>query len=114
MFERGKLILIPFPFTDLSASKVRPAVIISDPQYTDKDVSVLFISSRISKKTGPMDHTIKPADPHFEETGLKVPSLIKCNKVATLDKKIVLGEMGTLHQSDQKKIDKKLKLALGL
>lgn len=114
MFERGKIVLVPFPFTDLSSSKVRPALIVSDPKYADQDVSVLFVSSRLAKKKSPTDYSIKPADPHFKQTGLKVASFIKCNKVATLDKKIVLGELGSLHQDLQKEIDKKIRLALRL
>lgn len=114
MFERGKIILVPFPFTNLSASKVRPALIISDPRHTDEDVSVLFITSRLVKKKSPMDYGLEPSDSHFQQTGLKVASLIKCNKVATLDKKIVLGELGSLHPANQKEIDKRIKLAFGL
>lgn len=114
MFERGKIILVPFPFTNLSASKVRPALIISDPKYADHDVSVIFISSRLAKKKGYTDVWIKTSDPYFQQTGLKIDSLFKCNKIATLDKKIVLGEMGKLHQDYQTKVDRNLKFALGL
>src|SRR3990167_10606230 len=114
MFERSKVILVPFPFTDLSSSKVRPALIISEPKYMDQDVSVLFISSHLPKRKGSTDLCLKSSDPHFEITGLKLDSLIKCNKIATLHRKIILGEMGYLHQEVQKQVDKKIKLALGL
>lgn len=112
MFERGKIILVPFPFTDLSSSKLRPALIISDPQYSEEDVSVVFISSKISKR--PTDYALSPAHPHFQETGLKTASVIKCGKIATLDKKIILGEIGSLSSNDQKEIDQKIRMALGL
>ncbi len=113
MFERGKIILVPFPFTDLSSSKVRPALIISDPRYHDNDLSVLFISSKVSKEKK-TDYSLKENQPHFSQTGLKVSSIIKCQKIATLDRRIVLGELGELHANDQKEVDKKIRLALGL
>lgn len=114
MFERGKIVLVPFPFTDLSSSKVRPAVIISDPKFTGEDVSAVFISSKIAKGTKPTDYSIKPNHPDFQQTGLKAASVIKCGKMATLDKKIVLGEIGSIPPKIQKEIDRRIKLYLGL
>lgn len=114
MFERGKVILVPFPFTDLSSAKIRPAVIVSDPKYCPDDISVVFVSSKTTKGQDPTVHFMPVTAMHFQQTGFKTDSMIRCNKVATLDKRIVLGEIGSLHPNDQKKIDQKLKLALGL
>jgi len=41
---KGKIVLVPFPFTDLTASKLRPALIIHEGE---KDVIVAFISSKV-------------------------------------------------------------------
>lgn len=114
MFERGKIVLVPFPFTDLSTAKVRPALIVSESKHMDEDLVVAFISSKITKKKQSTDCLISPSDHDFEKTGLKAPSVIRCNKIATLDKKIILGEMGELSPSQQKTVNKALKLALGL
>ena len=48
MLSRGDIVLVPFPFTDLSEKKVRPAIIISTKN--DIDVSVAFISSVIPEE----------------------------------------------------------------
>jgi mRNA interferase MazF len=69
------------------------------------DVIVLFISSKPNRKKLPYDILIKPT----KENGLKTESSIKCAKLATLDKKVVLGEIGVLSKFDQQKIDSKLK-----
>jgi mRNA interferase MazF len=44
---RGKIVLVPFPFDDLSAAKVRPAVCLTEPIGPHRHVILAFISSRI-------------------------------------------------------------------
>lgn len=114
MFKRGAIILVPFPFTDLSSQKIRPALIISDPKFSPDTVTVVFISSITSQKYLKTDILIKDDDTSFEKTGLKKSSLLRCHKIASLDKKIVLGEMGSITKTLQKKIDGKLRIVLGL
>ncbi|OGQ08353.1 MAG: hypothetical protein A3G32_03920 [Deltaproteobacteria bacterium RIFCSPLOWO2_12_FULL_40_28] len=114
MFERGKIVLVPFPFTDLSSSKIRPALIVSDPKYSDEDISVVFITSKLSQRAQSTDYHIKTTHTDFGQTGLKTASIVRCNKIATLDKKTVLGEIGFLSRNIQKKIDQKIKLYFGI
>lgn len=114
MYNRGKIVLVPFPFTDLSAQKVRPALIISSTYKKSKDVVVLFISSRSTFGGDKFSYVIKRGNKNFERSGLKVDSIFRCDKIATLDKKIVLGEIGELSINHMKKIDKLIKGALGL
>jgi mRNA interferase MazF len=45
---KGKVVLVPFPFDDLSTSKVRPAVCLTDPVGPHRHVIMAFISSRMS------------------------------------------------------------------
>ncbi len=45
---KGKVVLVPFPFDDLSTTKVRPAVCLTDPVGPHRHVSMAFISSRMS------------------------------------------------------------------
>jgi len=81
MFKKGTVVLIPFPFTDLTAVKVRPAVILSKPTKGD-DVIVSFISSRKVKKLQSTDIQIKRTEKDFDKTGLKTDSIIKIGKIA--------------------------------
>ncbi len=113
MFERGKIILVPFPFTDLSSQKIRPAVIISCAFAESPDTIVAFISSIPFRKS--RFHVSLPnTHSDFKKTGLKASSTIRCDKIATLDKKIVLGEVGILSKSLLKKMNTALASALGL
>ena len=102
--HKGAIILTPFPFTDLSGQKVRPALVLHN-QNTGEDCIVAFISSVTRGKTGSYDVPAVPS----EHNGLKADSVIKVNKIATLQKKIALGELGILEQSILTEVDKKLK-----
>lgn len=108
MFKE-KLVLVPFPFTDLSGQKIRPALILHDSKGGE-DCVVAFISGIKQKKVGPFDIAVT-ATPN---NGLKQDSVIKLNKIATLQKKIILGEIGTLEPAILASISKKLKILFDL
>ncbi|HAH19352.1 MAG TPA: PemK family protein [Candidatus Omnitrophica bacterium] len=111
--KRGDIILVPFPFTDLSSSKVRPAVIISaDPQ--EEDVSIAFISSVVSNPLKNTEFLLSPSHPNFSSTGLKKESIFKMNKMLTLHTSLILRRLGRAVPAIQKELDKLLKKALGL
>ncbi len=100
--------LIPFPFTDLSGQKVRPALIISTSRK-DHDIVVIFITSVLTSEIK-STVSIMPST----QNGIKVKSEIVCGKIATLDKNIVLGKLGTIESTLQSKVDISLKQVLGL
>ena len=108
MYKRGVIILVPFPFTDLSGSKVRPALIVSAGKI-GTDIVVLFITSQASQR----GKFVVPLVPS-KENGIKIKSRIICSKLATLEAKIVLGELGCISKSTQEKIDAKLRQTLCL
>jgi mRNA interferase MazF len=88
---KAKIVLIHFPFTDLTDSKLRPALVIHE---SDDDVVVAFISSRIPVRLRDTDFLISMDHPSFPSTGLKVSSVIKFDKVATIAKDLIDGEIG--------------------
>lgn len=93
MYKLGDIILIPFPFTDLSNTKVRPALIISKNNQKSQNVIVCFITS--NQRQTQNDVKIE----NIPETGLKTPSVIRLDKIATIDKKIILGELGKVNEN---------------
>lgn len=95
--------LVPFPFTDLTAAKVRPAVVLS-AKPLQADVILAFISSK--QKEGQYNVAMAPSKPN----GLRVPSVIVCSKLATLEKTVLLGELGFVEDDILKQIKAKLKL----
>lgn len=86
--NKGDIILIPFPFTDLSGNKNRPALILFD---SDDDVTVCFITTRL-KWQSEFDIPVQPT----LLNGIKKPSLIRLSKIATIDKELILGKLGVL------------------
>lgn len=110
--EKGTIALVRFPFTDYKSEKLRPALIISTNNR--KDACVAFISSVISLEPEKTDYVLTKEDEDFPLTGLKKDSVFKMNKIATLDKEIILGKLGNVSKELQQKLDEKLKIAFGL
>lgn len=86
----GTIVLTNFPFTDLSATKRRPAPVISKDNFRRSDIIMAYITS-VSREE-PDAVPIWP-DP---ENGLKVPSTVRFDKIATIDKAIVAGKIGAV------------------
>ena len=107
--RKGTIILVPFPFTDLSGHKVRPALVLHAPK-NGNDFVVCFISSNQKVKIGSFDLKLK-ASLH---NGLKVDSVIKVAKLATLEKRIALGEIGSLDEKIMRDVDYKIKIIFSL
>ena len=101
---KGKIVLIPFPFTDLTSTKLRPALVLYEGE---KDVVVAFISSRITK-TRAVDIVIDKGNSEFRKTGLKLASTIKLDKLATISKELILGEIGEVGPKLRKEINGKI------
>ena len=110
--EKGTIVLVRFPFTDYTSEKLRPALIISVGNKTD--VCVAFISSVVPLELEKTDYILTKDDKNFPLTGLKKDSVFRMNKIATLDRRIILGKLGAVSGDLLKILDKKLKIALGL
>jgi mRNA interferase MazF len=112
--ERGTIVLTKFPFTDLSASKRRPALVLSKPLDERVDVIVAFISSVIPETPGETEFILDPEHKDFSATGLRQKSVFKMHKLATLNKSIFTGELGTISPGILFQLESKLKIALEL
>jgi mRNA interferase MazF len=99
--KKGTVILIPFPFTDLKGSKIRPAVVLNN---NGLDVTICFVTSELKWKTE-FDISVLPS----EKNGLKVPSLIRTSKIATIDSTLILGELGELSNVEIVELNKGIK-----
>jgi mRNA interferase MazF len=110
-FQRSDVLLVPFPFSDLIATKVRPAVVISSPDYhaAEPDLILAAITSNIVAATGPMDYVLQD----WQAAGLRYPSALK-PVLFTLDPTRVIHRVGRLAVADQVEVDQRLRDALEL
>jgi len=113
LLSRGDVVLVPFPFTDLSGRKVRPALIVS-PDPMGEDILVAFISSVIPTAPEPNEYVLEATHPAFARTGLKSASVFKMGKMATLHRSLILRRLGRTTPELQRVLDTVLKRAVGL
>jgi len=111
---KGKIVLVPFPFDDLSSSKVRPAVCLTNEINEHKHVILAFITSRLPEPLQKFDINLPANSEHFSETGLKVASTIRLHRVITITTKIIQRELGRLPGDIQKTLDDKLRQLFAL
>ena len=93
-FIKGDVVVLPFPFTDLSHSKKRPALILSGTQGND------FIMLQITSQHVRDSYAIPLLGVDFQKGSLRKASNIRPNKIFTLDKSLILYKIG--HISDSK------------
>ena len=92
-FIKGDVVVIPFPFSDLSGSKRRPALIVSNLEGYD------LILCQITSKNIKDKYAIDLKDDDFAVGGLRQESNIRPNKIFTADKDIILYKIGSLKDS---------------
>jgi len=110
--DRGDIVIVPFPFTDLSSIKTRPALVISDNIPGDNVVLSLITSNT---RKSPFSVTIRKTDKKvFKQSGLKISSSVKVDSMGSFDKRILIGKLGSLDKKLQKQVEINLKKVLGL
>lgn len=72
------------------------------------DSIVAFISSRVPDPTEPFVVAITSGDSHFNDTGLKCSSVIRTDKLATIDRALIIGELGVLPLHIMKQVNQSL------
>lgn len=102
VYKRWDLILVSFPFTNFTASKRRPALIVSPNSYNvGADVTIAFVTSQLNTPVRIGDYHLQ----FWQEAGLPKASLIRM-KFATVDKSIIVKTIGRIKTEDQANIEK--------
>ncbi len=110
-FKAFDVVVVPFPFTDRSTTKRRPALVLSDARNFNQQVgqSVLAMITSANNSDWPLDVEIKDLD----SAGLPFASVVRM-KLFTLDDQLVIRKAGTLAESDRKTMVKTLFRLLNL
>lgn len=89
-FVKGDVVVVPFPFSDLTQAKRRPALVITTLEGDD------LILCQITSQAIKDNYAILLDDKDFETGSLKQPSNMRPNRIFTADSHIVLYKVGNL------------------
>jgi mRNA interferase MazF len=103
---QGKVVLIQFPFDDLSASKVRPAYGLTPAIGPYQHIIFALITSRIPSSPLITDIVLHPDHPDFTHSGLQKASTLRLDHLVTLRRSLVRRELGSLLPETQAAISK--------
>lgn len=104
----GDIVLIRFPQADLQAGKLRPALIIAVVPGRHADLLLALISSRTYQAVTHFDEIIDPADTDFTTTGLKVRSVVRLSRLASVDAAVINARLGSVAPGRLQQIQKRL------
>jgi mRNA interferase MazF len=110
---KGKVVLVPFPFDDLSATKVRPAICLTEPIGLHCHIILAFISSKIPTDLLGTDLILDSNQDDFISTGLQVTSTLRLHRIMTVSSSLIQREIGELSSRMQFEVEKRLKILFG-
>lgn len=109
-YKFGDIVLVPFPFTDQTATKRRPAVVVSSAAYHRErpDLILMAVTSQI-RPSAAMGEVVVNS---WQEAGLIKPSAIK-PILTTVEKELIIRKLGQLSEEDQRALKRALPTILG-
>ena len=115
--HRGDVVLVDFPYSDRTGSKVRPALVVQSDKWNQSldDTILAMVSSSGRRRVGAAtQHLIAASSPVAQGTGLRMDSVIQCENLVTYDRNLILRVLGRLPESEMQHIDVCLKGALAI
>jgi mRNA interferase MazF len=101
---QGKVVLIQFPFDDLSSSKVRPAYCLTHTIGNYQHIIFALITSRIPSSPLNTDIILQPNQADFSNSGLQKASTLRLDHLVTLRQSMIQRELGFLSPETQAEI----------
>ena len=101
-YKSGDIVLIPFPFTDFSTFKQRPALVISSGKFNEKqdDIIIVAITSHVVYPLRENEFFLPTSKQ--ENLGLLGASIVKLGKIVTVDKRLVRKILGKVSAKTMK------------
>jgi len=109
MYQRGDIVSVPFPFTDLSQTKLRPALVVSNEDVNNTgDVIIVMITS--VAKAEVMSIPLSDAD---VSNPLLKNSYARCHKVVTISQSVILKTISTANSDFVDKVADRIRILIG-
>jgi mRNA interferase MazF len=111
--RRGEVVLVDFPYSDHTGSKVRPALVVQADALNrrlDDTILALITSSRHRRVGAATQFAIDITTPEGQQTGLRLNSVIQCENLLTYDQALILRVLGRLSATSMEQIDAVSKL----
>jgi mRNA interferase MazF len=107
-------VLVPFPFTDQSGTRKRPALVISSDAYNQACPDRVLVRTTLQPPAVPLigDYALK--DGGWQAAGLAAPSIVRCGKIITVETSLIVRQLGVMPASAMIEIDQHIIAALGL
>jgi mRNA interferase MazF len=105
---KRKIVLIEFPYDDLSNSKIRPAYSLTDPVGENCHIIFALITSRIPTQLLSTDFVLDSTVPDFAASGLRKPSTLRRNHLLTLRRSMIQRQLGELSPETHSQLIEKL------
>ena len=105
---KRSVVLVEFPYDDLSDSKIRPAYALTDSIGEYQHIVLALITSRIPTQPLITDLILDATHPDFAITGLKKPSTLRLNHLLTLRYSMIQRQLGELSTATHEQIVEKL------
>lgn len=106
-YKQRDIVLLPFPYTDLSSSKKRPAMVVSSNVFNSASGDV--VCCLITTNPNEDRFTVKLSNSDVEDGVLHYESILKPYRIFTVDKKIVLKKLCSLKKQRFGKVMEKLR-----
>ena len=111
--NKGDIVLSQFPFTDLSQTKLRPALVLHT-SIIKNEVTLCFISSQKIDQLSDSEFALLDSDPEFSSTGLRSSSKVRVSRIVTLNYQLTSRKLGKLGNYHLKILDTTLNQAFNL
>jgi mRNA interferase MazF len=108
MKKPGQVALVPFPRVDLTPGKPRPVLLLARVPGPYDDWLTCMLSTRLYQEVPGFDEVIDSDASDFEESGLKIPSVIRVARLAVLSEDMLLGYVGAIGEARLDRIREKL------
>lgn len=108
MIHEGQIVLFAFPLPTQLPGKLRPALVLRRVPGPYNDWLICMISSQLHEEVPGFDELLRPSEPDFAQTGLKMPSVVRAARLAVVVGDALQGAIGTLEPDRLKRIRARL------